>query len=191
MKTQRPLNRPWWSYLVHETATEKRFDKTWWPGGSRNCRKLYCLTNERQTNVKTKFKLAWLESFNQSGSSRRSRLGPRQRSWTSPWGRDGSWRWRWSRCGSRRWCWCLTSSYIQERRTDRPPGLEALEVAHAASLHEDNVAAHREAGSVYGCVDGHGRRIERAVHWDGRAVGPGRRVNVIFRCTNVLAECVV
>src|SRR5256885_10985042 len=53
----------------------------------------------------------------------------------------------------------------------------SLEVAHAASLHEDNVAANRQAGSVYGCVDGHGRRIERAVHWDGRAASPGRRVN--------------
>ena len=116
-----------------------------------------------------------------SGSSRRSRLGPRQRCWTSPWGRDGSW------C----WCWCCTSSHIQERRTDRPPGLEALEVAHAASLHEDNVAAYRKAGSVYGCVYGHGRRIERADHWDGRAPSPGRRVNVIFCRAHVLAECIV
>ena len=82
-------------------------------------------------------------------------------------------------------------SHIQERRTDWPPGLEALEIAHAASAHENNVAAYRQAGSVYGCVDGHGRRIERAVHWDGRTASPGRRVNVIFCCPHVLAECVV
>src|SRR6187399_3139533 len=111
--------------------------------------------------------------------------------------RRGTWPWCCSRCSSR--CrsgsytrgWCWTSSHIQERRTDRPPGLEALEVAHAASLHEDNVAAYRQAGSVYGCVDGHGRRIERAVHWDGRAASPGRRVNVIFCCPHVLDECIV
>src|SRR4030095_2166026 len=86
--------------------------------------------------------------------------------------------WCYSRCCCR--SWSSTSSHIQERRTDRPPGLEALEVGHAASAHEDNVAAYWQAASVYGCVDGHGRRIERAVHWDGRAASPGRRVNVIF-----------
>jgi hypothetical protein len=128
--------------------------------------------------------------------------------WCSPWGNTrGSCRrscsgwsrrgrrcccWRWSRRGSYTWGWCWTSSrHIQERRTDRSPGLEALEVAHAASLHKDNVTACRQAGSVYGCVDGHGRRIERAVHWDGRAAIPGRRVNIIFCCAHVLAECVV
>ena len=115
------------------------------------------------------------------------RVGPRRRTGS----RSGSRRRCCCSCGAWGWCWCWTSSHIQERRTDRSPGLEALEVAHAASLHEDNVAAYREAGSVYGCVDGHGRRIERAVHWDGRAASPGRRVNVIFCCAHVLAECVV
>src|SRR6476469_7890129 len=128
-----------------------------------------------------------------------TRLWARSGRWTSSWRRVGPRRGTGSRSGSRRrcccsawgWCWCSTSSHIQERRTDRPPGLEALEVAHAASAHEDNVAAYRQAGSVYGCVDGHGRRIERAVHWDGSAASPRRRVNVIFCCAYVLAECVV
>ena len=101
----------------------------------------------------------------------------------------GSSCWRWSL--SYTWSCCWTSSHIQERRTDRPPGLEALKVVHAASAHEDNVAAYRQADSVYGCIDGDGRRIERAVHWDGRAASPRRRVNIIFCCAYVLAECVV
>ncbi len=128
-----------------------------------------------------------------------TRLGAGTGRWTSSWRRVGPRRRSGSRSGSRRrrccscsaWGWCWTSSHIQERRTDRPPGLQALEVAHAASAYEDNVAAYRQAGSVYGCVDGHGRRIERTVHWDGRAASPGRRVNVIFCCAHVLAECVV
>src|SRR5207248_2208202 len=101
--------------------------------------------------------------------------------------------WGYSRCCRccSSWSRSYTPSHIQERRTDRPPRLEALEVAHAASAHEDNVPAYRQAGSVYGCVDGHGRRIERAVHWDGRAASPGRGVNVIFCCAHVLAECIV
>jgi len=52
------------------------------------------------------------------------------------------------------------------------------------------VTAHRQAASVYSCVDSHGRRIECAVHWDGRAAIPRRRINVIFCRAHVLAECV-
>jgi hypothetical protein len=130
-----------------------------------------------------------------SGSWGRSRLGPS--CGTRPWRRSGPWRgggcWCWSRrwSGSYTWGWCWTSSHIQKRRADRPPCLKALEVAHAASLHEDNVAACRQAGSVYGCVDGHGSRIDRAVDLDARAASDGMRVNVIFCCAHVLAECVV
>src|SRR5439155_15557186 len=87
--------------------------------------------------------------------------------------------------------WCCTFSDIQEGSSDRPPRLESLEVVHAAPTRENNMAAYGQAGSVDGRIHGNGRRIERAVHWDGRAANPRRRVNVIFCGTYVLVKRVV
>ena len=125
-----------------------------------------------------------------------TRLGAGSGRWTSSWRRVGPRRRSGSRSGSRRrrccscsaWGWCWTSSHIQERRTDRPPGLQALEVAHAASAHEDNVAAYGEARGVNGCIDGHRRRVEGTTHGDRCSTVPRRGINVVFRRSDILAK---